>query len=267
MKNIRPVITIITDFGLDDEYVGVLRGVILQHTTDIHIIDISHAVPPQDIRTASYLLARSYTYFPKGTVHLAVIDPGVGSARPIIALKADSHYFVGPDNGIFTPVFQTAKTVTVYKVTNVEYFLDSVSNTFHGRDIMAPVAARIATGLAIQNLGPQINADECTVMHNPLCVSVQNALQGAITHIDRFGNLCTNISKERLLKYSNNLEIKIQAGKVTIDSLNTSYGAKTGGTAIALFDSNDYLEIAVPGGNASQVLELKTGMTVNIFRK
>jgi S-adenosylmethionine hydrolase len=266
MTNTRPIVTLTTDFGLHDEYVGVLKGVILHYSTDIQIVDITHTIPPQDIQTASYFLSRSYAFFPGGSVHLVIVDPGVGSNRPIIALETDSHYFVGPDNGIFTPIFQSGKVVSVYRVTNTVYFLNNVSNTFHGRDIMAPIAAQIATGLSIETLGPEITIEQCKFMQPPFCKTGPTTLQGEIIHIDHFGNLCTNISRENLDNFSLGQDILIEIGIVAIHSLSSAYSKADSGSAIALFDSHNFLEIAISEASAAQILEVTTGDKVNVSR-
>jgi S-adenosylmethionine hydrolase len=270
MKNLHPIMTLITDFGLTDEYVGVLKGVILSYNADIRIIDISHLVPPQDIRTASHLLARSYGFFPPGTVHLVIVDPGVGSDRPILAIDADSHYFVGPDNGTFTPIFNTANSLSVHRITESNLFLTKVSNTFHGRDIMAPVAAQLVTGLAIDRVGPHVAPEDCLLSNPEKCSVIDGVLHGEITHVDGFGNLCTNISRNEVEIFSGGKKITIQVGgkaELSVDTFCSSYAGQTKGALLALFDSHGFLEIAENMGNASQRLRSSTGSRVLLFLK
>ncbi|MGB3209095.1 MAG: SAM-dependent chlorinase/fluorinase [Desulforhopalus sp.] len=270
MTSPPPIISLITDFGIDDEYVGVLKGVILSHDRAIRIVDISHSVPPQNIRTASHLLTRSYGFFPSGTVHLVIVDPGVGSDRVILAIHADGHYFVGPDNGIFSSVLKNANALTVHRITETTLFLQTgISNTFHGRDIMAPVAAQLATGLAIDRVGPAIPVEDCLVSSSGSCAIIDNVLEGEITHVDRFGNLCTNISKKDVEKYSGGKKLVVQIGKksgASVDTFCSSYFGQKEGAFLALYDSHDFLEIAENRGNASKRLGAIAGTPVFLVR-
>lgn len=264
---LHPLLTLITDFGLTDEYVGVIKGVILSYNPAIHIIDISHLIPPQNIQTASHLLARSYNYFPPCTVHLAIVDPGVGSDRSILAIKKDSHYFVGPDNGIFTPIIKSAGCLSIYRVTESNLFLEKVSNTFHGRDIMAPVAARLASGFAVENVGPQINVGDCFLSGAASCSIIDDVLYGEITHVDTFGNLCTNISRREVERFSRGRKVVINTGKPLEEKVETfcsSYTGQAKNALLALYDSHDFLEIAENTGNASQRLKLSVGSKVSL---
>lgn len=270
MTNHHPIVTLITDFGLTDEYVGVLKGIILGYNSAIRIVDISHLVPPQNIRTASHLLARSYSFFPPGTVHLVIVDPGVGSDRSVLAIHSESHYFVGPDNGTFTPILNTANSLSVHMITESNLFLNTVSNTFHGRDIMAPVAAQLATGLAINRVGPHIAPEDCLLSGPGSCSVIDGVLHGEITHVDGFGNLCTNISRNEVEKFSGGKKITIQIGgnaELPVDTFCSSYAGQTKGALLALFDSHGFLEIAENMGNASQRLRSSTGSRVLLFLK
>ncbi|MGB3225145.1 MAG: SAM-dependent chlorinase/fluorinase [Desulforhopalus sp.] len=259
--------TLITDFGLTDEYVGVIKGVILSYNPGIHIIDISHQIPPQNIQTASHLLARSYSYFPPCTVHLAIVDPGVGSDRSILAIKKDSHYFVGPDNGIFTPIIKSAGVLSIYRVTESNLFLSKVSNTFHGRDIMAPVAARLASGFDIENVGPRINAGDCFLSESASCSISDDVLHGEVTHVDTFGNVCTNISRSDVERFSKGRKVIIKTSaplEETVETFCSSYTGQAENALLALYDSHDFLEIAENKGNASQRLKLSAGSKVSL---
>jgi S-adenosyl-L-methionine hydrolase (adenosine-forming) len=266
----HPLVTLITDFGLSDEYVGVLKGVILSHNADIRIVDISHLVPAQDIQTASHLLARSYIFFPPRTVHLVIVDPGVGSDRPLLAIYSDSHYFVGPDNGTFTPIMKAAKSLSIHRITESDLFLHRVSNTFHGRDIMAPVAAQLATGLDICRVGARVTPEECLLSGPGSCSVIDGVLHGEITHVDKFGNLCTNISRNEVERFSGGKSIKIQIGgdgRFSVDTLCPSYASQTKGALLALYDSHDFLEIAENMGNASQRLRAPIGCRILLLLK
>ncbi len=262
-----PIITLITDFGLRDEYVGVVKGVILCHARDARIVDISHLVPPQAIGTASHLLARSFGYFPPATVHLVIVDPGVGSDRAILAIAADSHYFVGPDNGVFTPILDHAASLSVYRVDTAAPMFKNISATFHGRDIMAPIAGQLAAGLAIANLGPGVSKNHCQHLLHPACSRIGSTLQGEIVHIDVFGNLCTNISREAVESFAAGRAILVQVGDGFLLPLDRSYASQIKGAALALYDSHDFLEIAINQGNAALILQLAVGMKIALVQQ
>jgi len=266
----NPIVTLITDFGLTDEYVGVLKGVILGYNSRIRLVDICHLVPPQDKRTAAHLLARSYAFFPGGSVHLVVVDPGVGTNRQILALQADDHFFVGPDNGIFSPILKAAHYLAIYRVTASELFLPKVSNTFHGRDIMAPVAAQLASGLPIDRVGPKINPEDCRLEGPGSSLVVGGVLRGEITHIDGFGNLTTNINREDVRKFAGGREIVVRLAdddQLIFESICSSYGDQKGKILLALYDSHGYLEIAENMGNAARRLHSSIGSAVTVQLK
>jgi hypothetical protein len=247
--------------------VGVLKGVLLSYNPEIQIIDISHLIPPQNIQAASHLLTRSYRYFPPDTVHLVIVDPGVGSDRPILAIKKNSHYFVGPDNGIFTPIIKSAGFLSLYRVTESRLFLEKVSNSFHGRDIMAPVAARLASGLAIENVGPRINVEDCFLTDSASCSIIDDVLHGEVTHVDTFGNLCTNISRNDVERFSRGRKVIINIGaplEETVETFCSSYAGQAENALVALYDSHDFLEIAENMGSASKRLKLFAGSKISL---
>jgi len=173
------VITLTSDFGLEDEYVGVMKGVIVSIAPAARIIDLSHGIKRQAVQEAAFVLAAAYRYFPKGTVHVAVVDPGVGSDRKIILLRADGHFFIAPDNGLLTFLLAGDRFEAVHEVANRDLFIKPVSNTFHGRDIMAPVAARLAAGLDMEAVGPAI--DRAAVVRFRLPRLTINREQGTVT--------------------------------------------------------------------------------------
>lgn len=264
----QPIVTLLTDFGLRDEYVGVLKGVILSHNPKIRLVDISHLVAHQDIRSASHLLMRSYSFFPAATVHLAVVDPGVGTKRGILALAADGYIFIGPDNGLFTPLLKSGRVLSVYRVTESHFFNTRVSNTFHGRDIMAPVAAQLAGGLAINKVGPPISPDDCLQIDSPSCFVKDSILHGEITHIDNFGNLCTNIEREDMEEFVSLRKFVVRLDNnedLFFDAVSSSYGASKAGTLLLLYDSHDFLEIAVAMGSAAKRLQAAIGSRVAVM--
>jgi S-adenosylmethionine hydrolase len=261
-KHKPPIVTLITDFGLQDEYVGVMKGVVLRHAPKAQIVDISHLIPPQSIGTAAFLLYRSYRYFPVHTVHLVVVDPGVGSDRAILAIAADGHLFVGPDNGVFTTIFEHAVETTIHRVDPRSLLLQDISTTFHGRDIMAPVAGQLAVGLTISKVGPAVPREKCVRLESPACIRLSHTLQGEVIHVDGFGNLCTNIRRQDIENFASDREISIHINKELHIPLDTTYVARNRGAALALYDSHGHLEIAVNQGNAAQQLHLAIGAKI-----
>jgi hypothetical protein len=261
-----PIITLTTDFGLVDEYVGALKGVLLSYLYDARIIDLTHAIAPQDIHGAATILAHAAVFFPASTVHLAVVDPGVGSDRPILAVKTTRHIFVGPDNGILSP-FLLAGPVVVHQITNTGLFRSPVSPTFQGRDIMAPVVARLAGGMDIDQVGPAVPVETCHLLVVPEPLLVDNQLVGRIVSRDHFGNLRSNISVNEIGKLPGKREIVLQVGGRTVTGLNTTYAEKNRGEIIALIDSGGFLEIAVVGGDAANTTKTGPGETIILSRQ
>ena len=258
-RNNPPIVTLISDFGLQDEYAGVMKGVILTHAPEARIVDISHLIPPQSIRTATYLLIRSYRFFPAHTVHMVVVDPGVGSDRAILAMTADSHYFVGPDNGVFTPLFDHATNPAIYRATISHRLQRNISSTFHGRDILAPIAGQLAMGREISELGSKISAEQCLRLEEAPCIRQGCTLQGEVIHIDAFGNLCTNIRRQDVSDFAIRHDITIEMKNGLVVPLKTTYADGIKGTILALYDSHDHLEIAMNQGHAAQHLSLAIG--------
>lgn len=255
MTVVPSLITLTTDFGLHDEYVGALKGVLLSILHEARIVDISHLIAPQDVHGASMVLAGSAPFFPDGTVHLAVVDPGVGSARRILAIKTTRHIFVGPDNGVFSPFLQTEPAV-IHHITNSALFRFPVSPTFHGRDIMAPIAARLAGGMDISVVGPVVPLETCCFLAASAPVHTGGHLQGQIVSKDRFGNLRTNISKDAISKLADAGDFVVQVGDMTTTGLHATYAEKRPGELIALIDSRGFLEIAVVEGDAAAITKM-----------
>jgi len=259
------VITLTTDFGLEDEYVGVMKGVILGINPEVKIIDISHYVNPQDVKWASFLVFYSYKYFSKGTIHVVVVDPGVGSERDIICVKANGHIFLCPDNGIITKVVENVNPKGIYLVKNEKYFLSCISDTFHGRDIFAPVAAHLSIGRPFTNVGPKIK--EIKRIKLPGIKKTARSIKGEIMHIDRFGNIVTNIEKNIISEIESNYEfIKVEVAEVNvkIKGIKKSYQEVKVGQLLSVIGSRELLEISKNKGNAAKFLEAKTGMTVKV---
>lgn len=274
-----PIITLLTDFGDLDSYVSAMKGVMLTIAPNVQLVDISHQVRPQDVRHAAQILARVYHYFPPYTVHLVVVDPGVGSTRQPIALKTGSGYFVAPDNGVLTYVQQREKSWTAIHLDKEEYWLPTPSNTFHGRDIFSPAAAHLAKGISFEDLGTPIQTP-VELPLPPLIISESN-VQGEVIHIDHFGNVITNIMRlvwiddQRLDLLPVNVEpptpIQIDrhesyvtCGWRTLKGFCRTYSEAEVGQPISLVGSNGELEIAINQGNAGDALALKIGDPVTL---
>ncbi|MGR3317354.1 MAG: SAM hydrolase/SAM-dependent halogenase family protein [Candidatus Anammoxibacter sp.] len=271
------IVTLLTDFGLQDEYVGVMKGVILR-TLRIHgidssaqVIDLCHSIEPQDILGAAYVLFSAYKYFPSGTINVVVVDPGVGSDRKIICLKTKEYIFLAPDNGVLSFVVAHDAPELIIEVTNRKYFLPEISNTFHGRDIFAPVAAHLVNGVRPDELGDEISKIREINIPVPV-LSSNDVLTAEVIYTDHFGNIITNIDGRSLEKIKSTRknkgdnEINLTKGELsivianrTIEGISKSYSKVEAGELAALFGSSGYLEIAVNKGNAKELLNVNRG--------
>ncbi|HYA13502.1 MAG TPA: SAM-dependent chlorinase/fluorinase, partial [Syntrophales bacterium] len=224
------LITLLTDFGLQDNYVGVMKGVISRINPDLNIIDITHDIPPQNLDAANFCLMTAYPYFPSGTIHVAVVDPGVGTQRRAVAIELLTGFLVGPDNGIFTGVLDHEKITAAVELTNPEYWLKPESSaTFHGRDIFAPVSARLAAGTPLLKLGMEIDPLTLTRLDLPGCTRSDDVITGYIQYIDRFGTMVTNITGAS----AKDLHWSVTAGGQIIPGC-TTYGNTRPGGLLAL---------------------------------
>jgi S-adenosylmethionine hydrolase len=250
------IITLTTDFGVTDPYVAMMKGVILSINTGAKVIDVTHQVRAGSISEAAALIFETFPYFPPGTIHVAVVDPGVGSERRLIALQARSHCFVGPDNGIFWPVLKEDKGALLVQLTETKYFLPHVTRTFHGREIFAPVAAHLSLGVSLERMG--------RIIKNPVKLDVpvphedENALYGQIIRIDNFGNIITNIPSVMLGRFLGTAMPCIQVGNLMIKKLSSIYGETEEREPLALINSSDLLEVAVNRGRACEYLGADT---------
>lgn len=261
----RPIITLTTDFGLNDHFVGVVKGVILGITPDVEIVDICHSVQPFDILDGALTIAQAYTYFPAGTVHLVVVDPGVGTDRRPIIASTERHYFVSPDNGVLSLIYAREERLRVHHVTAEHYFLENVSNTFHARDVFSPVAAYLAKRVEADKFGPQIT--DFVRFNTPKPKPVNgNTLRGVVLKVDRFGNLVTNITAEDapMLFEPQPPPFKILIGKREITDVRAAYADGTPGEIFAIPGSMGYLEIAANRSSAFQVIGSGKGTEVNV---
>jgi S-adenosylmethionine hydrolase len=261
----NPIITLLTDFGTKDHYVASMKGVILNINPECLLIDITHEVNPHDIEQGAFILANAYSYFPKGTIHLSVVDPGVGGSRKPIVLITHNYFFVGPDNGLLSLVVQKEKVKQVVAITQKKYFLSKVSNTFHGRDIFAPVAAHLSLGIKPNAFGHEINSLKELGLQKP--VVKKRRLLGEILHIDTFGNLVSNIDEEKLSQFIQNRPFAIRVGGKVISVLKNGYWDGKKGELIALLGSGGFLEISIREGNAERLLKVKKGDPIWITTK
>jgi hypothetical protein len=255
------LVTLLTDFGLDDPYVGQLKGAMLCRNPTVRIIDLCHAVPHQDILAAARTLHASYSYFPPGSIHLTIVDPGVGSQRRLLAAFSDEHLFIAPDNGILSLLLKEQMIKSVRLLGNPSLFAQNISPTFHGRDIMAPAAAALAGGFPYQDIGRQVEVASCLQLPLPRPVMAVGSITGQVIQIDHFGNLRTNITQaavERLAS-SGQVTVSIRGQQV---SLGRIYAEVDPGCLLALIDSAGYLELAVNRDSAAQVLGCAVGEPV-----
>ena len=263
MKN--PIITLLTDFGTRDYYVASMKGVILNINPDCTIVDMTHDVRPHDIIEGAFLLANAYSYFPKGTIHLSVVDPGVGGTRRPILLVTPSYFFVGPDNGLFGFVTQRERVKQVVVLTRREYFLRGVSMTFHGRDIFAPVAAHLSLGVKPGAFGHKTKSLKRLGIRRPIVRD--GKLSGEILHIDAFGNLISNIDGEKLFQFIRGRPFVIRVGGKAIHELKRGYWEGKKGEPIGLIGSGGFLEFSIREGNAQKILKAKRGDPIEISTK
>lgn len=254
------LVTLLSDFGSIDVYVGVMKGAIAQINCSVTVVDLTHQIPPQNIAAARFCLMNAYPYFPSGTVHVAVVDPGVGSSRRAVAVELADGFLVGPDNGLFSGVLNQETAVASVELTNPNYWrTTAISATFHGRDIFAPVGAHLASGVPLKQLGRVIDPASLVQLALPKYTSTDIGVAGCIQYIDRFGNLITNIPGT----YVQGKIWFVVASGLDIPGRQTYSDAATGG-AIALIGSHGWVEIAVNGGNAQAQLKLDWGAEVQV---
>lgn len=247
------VITLLTDFGTRDYFTGAMKGVILSLNAEATIVDITHEIPPQDIAAAGFNLFACYKNFPRGTVHVAVVDPGVGSDRRAILAVTDEHYFIAPDNGLLSLIFGAEPGIKVFELNKDRFFNHPVSRTFHGRDIFAPVAGWLSKGAMPEELGDEIT--DFVRFETPVPRAGENEIRGEVLHIDRFGNCITNLD-EQLLQESFHLEIK---GRKVSKLLKFYAEASENNEIFMIFGSAGLLEISAFRGSAAQILDINTG--------
>jgi S-adenosylmethionine hydrolase len=258
-----PLIALLTDFGTRDWYAAVLKAVLLSRCPEARLIDITHDIPPQDTVAGAFILAAAMPWFPPGTVFLAVVDPGVGSDRVLVAAKADGRYFVGPDNGLLTLSLQRATRVTAVRLTNSRYWHTPVSATFQGRDIMAPVAAHLASGGSLARVGQTL--PRLTPLSLPAVRQVGSTLKGHVVHIDAFGNLITNLPASSLAPLSGSRGVAVRYKRRAVRVV-SSYAAGGPSELVAVAGSVGLVELALCRGSAAWTFNAARGDEVEVRR-
>lgn len=256
-----PVITLLTDFGGRDGFVGIMKGVLLDHCPRARLVDLSHDIPPQDVLGGALVLASAVSWFPRGAVHLAVVDPGVGGERRPIAVETPGFTLVGPDNGLLSLAAPAAAKRRIIHLDRPETFLPGAGRTFHGRDVFAPVAARIAAGTTASALGSTVPDMEEISLPSPR--RIDGVLEGQVIYVDRFGNLITNLGRADLDVFRPE-RVSVSIHDVQIAGISTHYSAVQKGAPVALWNSWERLEIAVRNGSAARAFRSRAGDRVEV---
>lgn len=258
-----PIITLLTDFGLRDTFIGVMKGVIWSIAPNAQIVDLTHEILPQRVVDGALAIAGAAPYFPAGTIHVCVVDPGVGTARRPMLAAIGNQYFIGPDNGLFSLIIQKAADFTtppVYIALNKpRFWLAQVSNSFHGRDIFAPVAAHLANGVRLEELGDSFEAPMLITIPTPQ--KTANGWRGQVMQVDHFGNLVTNITKEQLNPGGG---VNISVKNTLLNEVVATFGSKAPGELIAMLDSSGHLAISVVNGSAADRLGVRADEPVQL---
>jgi S-adenosylmethionine hydrolase len=258
----RPTVALLTDFGTRDHYAGTLKGVVLSVCPDATLVDIGHEVPAHDVLAGALELAACYRYFPRGTIFLVVVDPGVGSARRGIAAEAGDYKFVAPDNGVLSAVFLESPPKKVVELTERKYSRPTVSRTFEGRDRFAPAAGFLAKGIPLVSLGKSISNYHVIVLPRPAVDGRE--LRGEVVRVDRFGNLITNIDRRTFDQFAGGGALAVDIGGRDIQRIVATYAEAPAGELCALFGSTDHLEVAINAGDAAAALGLGRGAAARV---
>jgi S-adenosylmethionine hydrolase len=262
----RPIITLTTDFGSSDHFVGAMKGVILDILPEARIVDICHSVQAFDVLDGALTVSQAYSYFPNRTIHVVIVDPGVGTARRPILASSDKYHFVAPDNGVLSLVYAREPRMHVRHITSEHYFLQPVSNTFHGRDIFAPVAAYLAKEVDSMKFGDEVEDYVRFSAPKPKAVD-QNRVRGVVLKVDRFGNLITNITPQDvpMLFAAEGKAFKIVVGNCEITEIHGAYAEGAPGEVMGVLGSMGFLEIAANRGAAAQLTGAGKGTDVTII--
>ncbi len=256
------IVTLTTDFGLKDAYVGAMKGAMLAVEPALTVVDITHLVSPGNVLEGAFILSQACGYFPKGTVHAGVVDPGVGGQRKAVLVEAGDYVFVGPDNGLFSLAVGTLGMKRAVELTDESFFLPEVSSTFHGRDIFGPVAAKVAAGASPGSFGCEIGS--IGALELPATAIEDGALAGEVIYVDSFGNLITNIREEELASFGGG-PVDVLIGDKRLAGVKKTYSVAGKGAALALIGSSGYLEVAVNSGSAALATGLGVGAKVRVL--
>ncbi len=259
--NCKRIITLTTDFGYKDPFAGEMKGVILSINPDATLVDMTHEVAPRAIEEGAFVIGTSCRYFPQGTIHVAVVDPGVGSQRRAIIAEADGNYFVGPDNGIFSYIMSSAKSIKVVQITEEKYMLSAHSPTFQGRDVFAPAAAWLSRGLGVEEFGRTIH--DFRVFKIPAPVAEGNRISGSVIYIDRFGNAVTTIRESDLPGLREDIRVEAKGKEIPFLEY---YSQAPEHDLSCLVNSSGYLELFVNSGSASTIHNIRKGEPVIVRR-
>jgi len=259
------IVTLTTDFGIRDPYAGIVKGIVLSANPRAQIVDITHEIPAHDIINGAFSLMRTYRYFPEGTVHVAIVDPGVGGKRKNIAVRTDRYTFVGPDNGIFSPVFSRNRPLEIREISNPPFILDRISDTFHGRDVFAPCAGNLSSGRPFSEVGPLLKKFKHLVY--PRISREGNVLKGEVVTIDSFGNMITNISEQAFRSFAGKHKFEIFFGPGRFNKVVQRYSDVPQGSPLVLFGSCGFLEISMNEGNAASyfMTSVKSPVTIRKY--
>jgi S-adenosyl-L-methionine hydrolase (adenosine-forming) len=256
------IVTLTTDFGGRDHFVGTMRGVILGVNPAAQVVDLCNSVNSFDVLDGALTIAQAYDYFPADTIHLVVVDPGVGSARRPLLVATSKHYFIAPDNGVLSLVMEREERVSVREITAEHYFLQPISNTFHGRDVFAPCAGWLSKGVEAEKFGDEITGYVRFSLPQPKRIA-EHTLRGAVLKVDRFGNLITNLTPENApAVFATDARIKITVGQGTLSEIHTSYAQGQPGELFGVLNSMGFLEIACNRGAAAQAVKVGRGTEV-----
>jgi len=255
------IITLTTDYGLNDHLVGTLKGVILKINPEATIVDITHNVAPFDLLDGALAIGSAFSYFPPRTIHVVVVDPGVGTERRPLLVTADNQYYIAPDNGVLSMILEREESLTVRHITAEHYYLQPVSRTFHGRDVFAPVAAWLSKGWQTASMGEEITDYKKFAMPKPK--SADGVTKGIVLRVDSFGNLITNFRAEDLPESAlSNGEVKFQIGTHAVSRMVPTFASGDAGEPVAYVGSSGFVEIAVNKGSASRTLSIGRGTAV-----
>ncbi|MBN2563712.1 MAG: SAM-dependent chlorinase/fluorinase [Phycisphaerae bacterium] len=257
------IITLTTDFGEADHYIACMKGVILQHAPTVHIVDVTHVIQPHDVVHGAFVLRQIFDHFPEGTIHIAVVDPGVGTARRLLAVRYEDQIVLAPDNGLVSLIHRDFAMDELRAIENTRLFRQEISATFHGRDVLAPLAGHLAEGLALENVGPVIDQLEILNLERPMPLP-DGGMEGQVLYVDRFGNMVSNISHVDLdvVAPANTRALNVHVGPLRVGPLKTTYADVAPGEIVAIIGSTGMLEIAINQGNAAAQLRAAPGTIV-----